>query len=220
MITPDEGLKSAKILASKNKALFVRAERVFGKTITPFVGNWPKSVAVAHVVNVNPQLLTVPPITSDRRRGFMYASYAAVNKSGVAWQKLDEPVTGAYVWGYDVNSTSLSLYTSNQTVFTEPNEDFWKCAYAAHIVGPSTFNYIWNRRTSSYTLTFANLLDGVNNLNKNLPNWPIVKLKTALFIGCNYVFELARGRGSMVSTGYGIQPVLTAGSMQQIFIEQ
>lgn len=182
-------------------------------------GHAPKALALGHLVNVNPQLETSPGFTEDRRRGFMFASVSAVNDAGLKWASLDEPNTCAYVWGRDINATSLSTYTKNKNLFTEPGEDFWKTSYLAHRLGEVPFSIIWNARYRDEETIYASLIYAVNDWSRSIPGWSVLKLKKLALYDCPHVFELARRGGSFLTEGYGIQPVLNKTNMKEIMLQ-
>jgi len=206
-LTPTDGLLTAKKLAREDRSKYNFTNQRFGRVLNKYVGHLPNSVSFGHVMWVNPALESTPPVTKDRRRGYLYATIAAVRKANIAWEQLDDVLTCSYVWGRDINETSLNLYTTNPNIFSSPNEDFWRCAYLAHILGPTAFSVIWSSRNTELDTVYAGLLYAVNNLSRMLPGWPILKLKKEVFVGCAYVFEVAKQGGSLTTEGFGIQPV-------------
>ena len=217
-LTPEDGLRSAKKLASEKWDDYQLALRTYGNTINQFLGHLPKSIAIGHLLRVNPALEAVLPITGDRRRGFMYATFEGARIADIAWEDLDDPTTCAYIWGRDINDASSWLYTNNVSVFTSPDEDFWRCAYLAHVLGQTTFSLIWTTRDTLQPTAYGSLISRIDNLRKSLPGWPIIKLKKTVFVDCAFVFEIAKRGGSLVSIGYGIQPIPNQNQIMQIFV--
>ena len=218
MLTSLEGLASAKLKAARDAAKFAMATRLYGNILAQFMGHWPRNIAMGHLLWVNPGLKTILPILSGRR-GFMMARREDATFSEVAWEKLDELTPCAYVFGCGVNRTSLSFYTENLSVFLTAGEDFWRCSYLKYILGDAAFTTLWDRRDETAATVYAGLLDAVESTTKSLPGWPLVQLKHTTFLGCNYVFEMAKRGGGFVGTGFGIQPVLSRGQMQQIYTQ-
>jgi|GEM_PF-5975086 len=216
-LTPEDGLKSARKLAAEKWDDYYIALRTYGGTINQFLGHLPKSVAIGHLLRVNPGLEAVLPISKDRRRGFIYATIEAANKANIAWEELDDVTTCAYIWGRDINETSLWLYTNDTSVFTSPDEDFWRCAYLAHVLGKTPFSRVWSTRDVRQPTVYGSLIASIDNLRRNLPGWPIIQLKKTVFVGCAFVFEIAKRGGSLVSKGYGIQPVPNRNQVMQVF---
>jgi hypothetical protein len=216
-LTPEDGLRSAKKLASEKWDDYAKANLTYGNTLIPFLGHLPKTIAMGHLLRVNPKLQPVLPVTKDRRRGFMLATIEAAHEANVAWENLDNVTTGAYIWGRDINYTSLKLYTTDTSVFASPGEDFWRCAYLAHVLGETPFKRVWAGRDTSQPTVYGGLVASVDNLRQRIPGWTIIQLKKTVFVECAFVFEIAKRGGSLISEGYGIQPVLTKSQYLDIF---
>jgi len=211
------GQRCAQRMALNNTELYRDAQRVFGRTIDPYLGDAPKALGLAHLIHVNPKLEIAPTPSKDRRRGFMFTTIAMANVVEVKWEQLDDPITCAFVWGCDINADARSLYSANQTLFTEVNADFWKCAYLKHVLGDMAFQAIWDIRDTSQSTVYDSLLYAVNNLSRSLPGWPVIKLHHQVLVGCAYVFEVAKRSGGLYSSGYGLQPVLKKNNFEQVY---
>ncbi len=216
-LTPEDGLRSAKKLAAESWDDYTRANLTYGNVIIPFLGHVPKTIAIGHLLRVNPKLLPTLPVTKDRRRGLMLATIEAVHEADIAWDDLDDMTTGAYIWGRDINSTSLSLYTTYPSLFTSPDKDFWRCAYLLHVLGKTPFDRIWATRDTTQDTVYDSLMVSVNQLQRRLPGWSVIQLKKTVFVECAFVFEIAKAGGSLISEGYGIQPVLAQSQYLHVF---
>jgi len=197
--------------------LYHQAAEKFGKVITAYLGDFPKTLAIGHVLRVNPKLETAPDVSKDMRRGFMFARRQYAIEAQVTWSKLDEPRTGAYVWGRDVNDASQTLYTANTSLFSSPNVDFWRCAYLKHTLGDAAFQQVWYTRDTTQSTVYDSLLYAVNNLRRKLPGWTIIKLKKTVFMDCEFVYQIALRGGTLNTKGFGIQPVLTENNFKEVF---
>lgn len=216
-LTIESGQISARQQALAATSLYREAVAKFGRTLDPYNGDAPKSLGISHLLRVNSSLETAPTPSTDRRRGFMFATVKMAEEAGVSWEKLDEPLTCAYVWGRDINSDSKNLYAANKSLFVSPNSDFWKCAYLKHVLGDTAFAMLWQSRDKTQATNYDALLYAVNNLTRSLPGWPIIKLRKTVLVDCAYVYELAKRGGGLTSSGYGIQPVLRKSSYEQVF---
>lgn len=213
----EDGQATAKQQALNATVLYREATLKFGRMLDPYCGDAPKSLAISHLLRVNPSLEVAPTPSQDRRRGFMFATAGMAEDAGIDWTKLDTPLTCAYVWGRDINRDSKALYIANQTTFAAPNSDFWKCAYLKHVLGDTAFSILWQSRDTTQSTQYNALLYAVNVLTRSLPGWPIIKLRKTVLVECAYVHELAKRGGGLTSTGYGIEPVLKKTSYEQVF---
>jgi hypothetical protein len=191
-------------MAAIDSSLYDLANRKYGRVITPLLGHVPKALAIAHLVRVNPNLLDVPPITLDRRRGFLAATQAGAAAAGLIWANLDNVDTCAYSWCREMNQCSLDLRNQNPEVFSESDADFWKCAYLRHVVGTPLFDVLWEQATNA---TYSGLVYSVNALVKSPLGWPVATLKKVVLVDLAYVFALASSKGPLLGLGFGIQPV-------------
>jgi hypothetical protein len=73
----------------------------------------------------------------------MKASVSEANTVNIRTEQLDEPPTCAFVFGREINRSALNLYTTYQSIFTQADENLWKCAYLFVALGAPTFNFIW-----------------------------------------------------------------------------
>ena len=216
-ITVESGRLAARVKAAQNIALFDTSNHTFGRLIDTYRADVPSGLALAHLVSVNPTLVTNPPIlSSDGKRGFMKASMPMAKEAGILWKNLDDPQTCAYVWGRDINKDSLNLYTTNRSLFEKPNKDFWSTVYLKHRLGDPTFNALFSRRDTTKTTVYDSVLYSVNALTRSVLGTPIISLKHLVLIECQFVIELAQKAGSLSSSGFGIQPVLSRDAVLQV----
>jgi len=216
-LTPERGQELAEVRAREASDLYRKAQRIFGQLISPYMGDAPPALGLAHVVGVNPALATAPTPTKDRRRGFMYATVDMAKAADIEWKNLDKPLTCAYVWGRDVNATAKSLYEEKAVWFPTIGTDFWKCTYFRYRFGPINFATIWAQRDSSQSTIFESLLYAVNTLSKPLQRLTVAQQKHLAMFECPYVFELSKYGGGMYSAGYGLEPVLSKNNYQQVY---
>lgn len=191
-------------MATIDLGLYDRANHKYGRTIAPLLGDIPRSLSLGHLLRVNPNLLDVPPITLDRRRGFLAATQAGASAAGLKWTNLDDPTTCAYSWCREMNQCSLDFYQQNSDLYDTPDSDFWKCSYLRHVVGTPLFDVLWEQATNA---TYSGLLYAVNALVKSPMGFSVSTLKKLVLVDLSYVFSLATKRGSLSSSGFGIQPV-------------
>ena len=213
-----DGQNSAERRAIADTQLYQKATARFGTIIEPYRGDAPLTLGLCHVLRVNPQLFVSPEPSKDRRRGFMFATIGMAREAGVKWEELDKPTTCAYIWGRDINADGKNLYSNNQTVFSEPDADFWKCAYMKHTLGDAAFKAVWAARDNTQPTVYASLLYAVNDLKRSLPGWPVMILRKTVLVDLPYVFEMTKRGGKLYSDGYGVEPVLTKNAFQQVFV--
>jgi len=218
-LTIASGKIDARSKAAASSNVYQEASDKYGRILLNYLGHFPKPLAIGHLLQVNPTLVDAPEITKDMRRGFMLARRQYAIEAGVDWSKLDTPRSGAYVWGRDVNDASQTLYTANTSLFSTPSTDFWRCAYLKHVLGDAPFQQVWDARGSQYDTVYESLLYAVNDLNRKLPGWTIIKLKKAVFVDCEYAYQIAQRMGSLTTAGFGIQPVLSQPNFEEVFAD-
>lgn len=216
-ITIESGARSAKFKAAQDSNIYREADNKFGGFLNPYLGDLPKGFAIGHLLRVNRKLLASPPFTEDRRRGFMLATINMARESRIEWSQLDDALTCGYVWGRDINSDALSLYTTYGDLFSKPGDDFWRTAYLRHVLGDTAFKALWGTRDTGQATIYDSLIYAVNARKKSLAGWPVIKLKNTVLVGCEYVYQIAKRAGSTTSKGWGIQPVMSRANMLQVF---
>jgi len=202
-------------MATIDMGLYDRANRKYGRMVTPLLGNIPRSLTIAHLLRVNPNLLDVPPITLDRRRGFLAATQFGAITAGLRWSDLDVPPSCAYSWCREMNQCSLDFYQQNDDIFAEPSSDFWKCSYLRHVVGIPLFDVLWEQATNA---TYSGLVNAVNSQTKSPMGLPVASFKKLVLVDLSYVFSLAVKKGSLSSSGFGIQPVTDRNRTSRILL--
>jgi len=216
-LTPERGQIAAVKKAISSTDEYRQAQRMYGRMIDPYLGDAPRALGLAHLVRVNPKLEAAPTPTRDRRRGFLFATITMAATAGIKWEKLDDPLTCAYVWGRDIYADSKKLYQEQSYWFTAGSTDFWKCVYLKHAFGDTAFSIIWKQRDTSQATVYDSLLYAVNALQRALPATTVVQQRRLAMTDCAYVFEMAKRGGGMNSAGYGIEPVLRQSNFQQVF---
>jgi hypothetical protein len=208
------------IITQRLRDLYESANRTYGHLVDKFKQDIPKNLALAHICDVNPGLLYVP-LTQAAHRGFMSTSIAAARRSNVPWGKLPDPLSCAYVWFTDANLTSYTLFTTYSTLFTTPNEDFWKCAYLNVVLEDSAFNALWTLTSPNALPTgvYPQLQAKVKTLRGSLPGWPVLKLQKQVLERMETLFALAKQYGPIVSTSPGRPPYLKGDDASRIFVE-
>lgn len=178
----------------------------------------PKSLAFAHILRVNPELESSPPLTWDQRKGVLRVTHSATTSTGISWDKAEELDSNAYIWGWDLNTAGPLFQRENKTLFPTPDTDFWQCLYAQHVFGPQVFDFLWKRRNPSSASQFESLVYAVTGWGKAIGGWSFTRLKTAVTVGLPYVFAVARINGTLTSKGFGIRPVMSTSRTQQTLI--
>lgn len=139
LLTPENGQQTAERQALASTGTYQQAQRQYGRLLDPYLGDAPRALGLAHLVRVNPKLEMTPTPSKDQRRGFMFATISSANTAGIKWEKLDDPLTCAYVWGRDINATSKKLYQEQSYWFPAIGADFWRCSYLRHVFGKLLF---------------------------------------------------------------------------------
>lgn len=216
-LTPETGSRLAQQMALNNADTYRSAIRHYGSLLAQYCEDFPNALALGHLVRVNPLMTPAPIPTIDRRRGFMFAPVSTLASIAVKWENLDDPTTCAYVWGYDVNVHAKHFYNDNSTLFTKPETDFWRCVYARHVLGSASFDVIWSRRDRSAEMAYNSFLYAVNNLKRSIPGWNIIRLKHTVFVDCAYSYELSKQSGTLLTDGFGREPVLNRQNLVEVF---
>lgn len=208
-LTVENGEKEAQRKAAADMALYKKAKGLFNWIFEKYHSDVPISLGLGHLLSVNRNLSVKPPVTRDQRRGFLLAPRQIASNAGVPWENLDDTNTCTYIWYRDINGIGKYLHENNPTLFTSPNEDFWKCVYLQHRLGLSVFKVLWNSRDTSQSSVYNSLLYAVSNITRQVAGLSPVELRKLVFSDCAYVFILAKKEVPLQSTGYGIEPVLT-----------
>jgi hypothetical protein len=209
---------NAEIAARRDLDLYKRAVQKFRRMLDPMLNDIPKTLAYAHILRVNTTLEATPAPTWDQRKGFLRVTHAATTATGISWDSVEDLDKNSYVWAWDLNSAGLPFQRANISFFSEPTEDFWKCLYARHVLGPQVFDFLWKRRDTTFPSQFDALVYTVTLWGKHIAGWSYVRLKTTLTIELPYVFAVAKINGILSSKGFGIRPVMDSGRTLQTLI--
>ncbi len=219
-MTIEYGLTAAIQLAQRNTAQFDNAVIRYGSRVDLYIGEAPRTLLLAHILRINPQLVETP-IFKDYRVGFMGVTPLQASTAEVDMSKISgDPAICAYVFSRELNRVSYDLYTTYPDLFTETNEDFWRCAYLRITLGDLMFDTIWNLHPPASTddSIYDVLLYSVNNLNKSIMGMRPSKLKALVFKDCEFVFQLASLKGSLITSGPGIEPVPASSDAANVFM--
>jgi hypothetical protein len=209
---------NAEIAARRDLDLYKKAVQKFGRLLTPVLGDIPKSLAFAHILRVNSNLETDPVMTWDQRKGFMRVTHASTTAAGIKWDEVGDLNKNSYVWGWDMNDGGPAFHTANSSFFPEPTEDFWKCLYTKHAMGPQVFNFFWTRRNVAADMQYDAVIAGVSSWGKHVAGWSNVRLKALTNIELPYVFAVSKINGTLSSSAFGLRPVLSANRTQQTLL--
>ena len=209
------------MLSTLLKTLYLIAEQKYGNLFEKVRQDIPRNLAIAHVCAVNPYLVD-DPVSKDYRQGFTMTSIAASRRANVDWERLTDPLSCAYAWCTDANRASYLLYSGNPTLFTTPNEDFWKCAYLKIVLEDTAFKALWSMASpvaGNPVGVYGQLKAAVTSLRASLPGWPVTKLKNQVLSKMETTFDLAKLHGPLSSTGPGRPPYLSDNDTSRIFVE-
>ena len=219
-MTVERGLVAAQQLAQRNRSLFDEAVRRYGSIIDTYLGNAPRTLLIAHVLRVNPNLYTSPTY-ADYRGGFMGAS---VEQSYEAETDMSEvksnPAVCAYTYSRDINRACYSLYTTYESYFPKTGEDLWRCAYLRTTLGDTKFRILWDMHAPTSAdagAVYEVLRYSVNTLSKALVVQGVTQVKALVLKDCEFVFQLAKLKGTLRTDGPGIEPVPPSAQAASIF---
>jgi hypothetical protein len=218
-MTQERGLNAAIALASRNRVQFDKGVLRYGQIIDRYRGEAPRTLLLSHILRVNPTLFA-KPIFKDYRYGFMGATFQQAKNAEVSTRKISsDPAVCAYVYSRELNRVSYNLYTSYPDLFTKANEDLWRCAYLRTTLEDPAFFSLWEMQppTSVDESIYDILLNSVNDLNKALMGISPSVVKELVFKDCEFVFQLAKLKGSLVSDGPGIEPVPPSSDAANVF---
>lgn len=218
-MTIERGLAAAIQLAQRNLTQYDNAAIKYGSIIDLYIGEAPRTLLLAHILRVNPQLYPSPSFT-DYRRGFMGVTPFQANNAEVEMSKISgNPAVCAYVYSRELNRVSYDLYTTYSTLFTELDEDLWRCAYLRTTLGDAAFEYLWDLHppTSADESKYDVLLYSVNNLDKALLGMRVPLAKELVLKDCEFVFQLVSLKGTFLTSGPGIEPVPLSENAASIF---
>jgi len=239
------GQRAADEKAVRDASLYATARQQFGGAVGAMRGDAPVGLLLGHVLRVDPSLSLSPPVQKDRRVGFMKASVNEARTVNIRTEQLQEMETCAFVYGREINRAALSVYTTYTSLFTEADENFWKCAYLYTTLGSALFTELWNAASPGVVSTvkpiqvpagrgrfnweiesttssdstnkaYDDLLYVVNNLTSAPPGWRLEPFKRLVLLDCEYVYALWRRYGASRLEGFGTLPVLQNSQMRTI----
>ena len=220
-MTIERGLDAAIALARRNTKQFDNAVWRYGGIIDTYLGEAPRTLLLSHILRVNPTLFKTPKF-KDYRYGFMGATFQQAKNAEVSTAKISgDPAVCAYVYARELNRVSYNLYTTYSNLFTDTGEDLWRCAYLRVTLEDAAFFSLWDMHapTSADPNVYDNLLYSVNNLNTALMGQSVAAVKELILKDCEFVFQMASAKGSMITSGPGIEPVPPSRDAAGIFTE-
>jgi hypothetical protein len=220
-MTIERGLDAAIALTRRNIEQFNNAVRRYGNIIDTYLGEAPRTLLLAHILRVNPTLYESPKY-KDYRYGFMGATFQQAKNAEVSTAKISvDPAVCAYVYARELNRVSYDLYTTYSNLFTETGEDLWRCAYLRTTLEDAAFFSLWEMHppTSADPSVYDILLYSVNNLDTALMGQSVAAVKELILKDCEFVFQMASVKGSMITSGPGREPVPPSKDAAGIFTE-
>ena len=199
-LTIDSGKRDAFHMAKLNGDAYKTVETIFGTYIDRYLGDAPRCLPLAHILRCNSDLANVPG-------GYMRTSDTHAHDAGMTPTDMLDPQNSIYAWLKALNEDSLYLYTTYPSVFTDYNEDFWRCAYLRHQLGEASFAKLWLDAGITGAHAYDALTEHVVETRKSIITWPVRKLKTFVLYECEFTFQLAKLRGILRSKGPGRVPV-------------
>jgi len=220
-MTIEYGLTAAINLARRNVRQYAKAVQQYGSRVDMYLGEAPRTLLLSHILRINPQLVQ-SPVFKDQREGFMGVTPLQASTAEVDMSKISEnPAICAYVYSRELNRVSYNLYTTYPDLFTEPREDLWRCAYLRTTLGDVMFNALWSLHppVSTDDNIYEVLRYSVNTMRKSLMGIRASKVKVLVLKDCEFVFQLALLKGSLSTSGPGIEPVPASSDAADLFTE-
>lgn len=218
-ITPELGKKAAITMAKNNTRSYEIVSRRYGATLDKYRGQTPRALVLAHVLRINPALITDPVYEGRDDRGFMKVSTEDAYEAKVDWKKLNEESIAAYAWLYALNNRAKRMHADHSKLFSEYAEDFWRTIYLNQSLGDAFFNYLWDiaNPTVNDTSIYDKLLYTVNAHQKNAYNYTAEELRVLVMKEIEFVFQLALLKGNMSTTKPGENPTPFLGDYPELF---
>lgn len=200
-ITIDVGKKAATVMAKTNVDAYEKVSQRHGTVLDKYRGVSPRVLSIAHVLRINPSVITNPTYEGRDDRGFMKVSIEDARASGVDWDKMGDPEVAAYVWLSNFNLRASALSNTHGKLFSEYGEDFWRTVYLRQSLGDALFDYIWNTNvpTIEDDTVYGKLLYTVNINNKTAYNLTAERLKVLVFKEIEFTYQLASIKGNLFS---------------------
>ncbi len=206
-----------RVLASTT--LYDEADRKYGRLISLLRGNAPRSLGVAYLIQVNPDVEDTPDSTIRSKRGCMQTDTKTAKELNIPEERMDTPATSIYLWSREFNSLASTFYTNKSALFSIPGEDFWKTVYLNYILGSDAFGHIW-RAANPVIIggVYDSLLYVVNAGGLEIPGYPDSVLRTIVLGECEFTYALWKLKGKFVTEGFGILPVPSKTLYNQIYM--
>jgi hypothetical protein len=213
------GLSAAKALVTHNGARYAMARRRYIGLAGQYCNDIPQSLLFAHITRVNPSFDVAPTAPTAQENpliantaGLLRVPITYLKDAGITTRLANDVEMCTWVWCKSFNEDAKYLYRTYPGLFPEANEDFWRCAYARTSLGDVYFDYLWteSRLTSLHTGKVWSHITALLELrNKALGNMTASQLKNYVFYEFEYVFQLAKTKGHVHSTGFGSEPALS-----------
>jgi hypothetical protein len=211
-LTIENGILNAKTKIRGAQEDAGRAIALYNSYINKFRQDCPLAYVIGHLLIVNPELSTAPPI-SKNARGFLRVPANSLSKAQVSWDKLDDPTVCAYAWCYNINSAALDLHTKYAKAFTISNKSFWDTSYIKLILGDPLFYFLWERRDTTIADPYLSILTYIEQITKTRMSVSPLDLKRIAFQQCLFVSEFSKRTAIKNLSGWGTLPVLNQTDM-------
>lgn len=211
------GLSAAKALVKHNGARYAMARRRYVGLAGQYCSDVPQAILFAHITRINPsfdQAPTAPAIQDNpliaNTVGYLRIPLTYIKDAGLTARMANDIEMCTWVWAKSFNEDSRYLYKTYPNLFPFSNEDFWRCAYARTSLGDVLFDYVWSESlvTSSHTgRVWDRITEMLEIRTKAIANLSALQLKKYLLFEFEYVFQLAKTKGIVHSSGFGKEPV-------------
>ena len=215
--TKATGYSAALALVRHNNPRFAKAQRNLANFAAQYCIDIPTSLFFAHVIRVNPDMVAAPIAPSAEENVLISNTYGmfrntptAATDCGVAPAALVDPEMSAYVWCKTCNMDAATLKNSYSAWFPTASEDFWRCAYAKTALGDHIFDALMSEAALNST-HISNVWEHITNVvegrKKGIGPLSVLHLKKYVLFELEFVAQLARLKGRMYSTNFGIEPL-------------
>lgn len=215
--TKDTGYSAAVALVKHNLVRFSMAQRNLATLASQYCTNIPTAFFFAHVIRVNPDMVHAPTAPSFEENPLLHDSYGMFRNSptaatdcGVAPAILTDPEMSAYVWCKACNVDARYIKGAYSAWFPEPSEDFWRCAYARTCLGDYTFDALLSEaaiNSNHISNVWERLTSVVSTRKKGIGPLSVIQLKKYVLFEFEFVAQLAKLKGRLYSSGFGIEPL-------------
>ena len=199
--------------AKSDKIPFLRADSSYGRIIESVRGNAPRFFVVGHILRVN------HPLTPNLLDGFLRATIDQARDAGLEQADMSNPLKCAFAFCRDLNVNGVQLYNSSPSLYEKADVDFWQTAYLRQTLGYGIFKYIWDR-VPHYTGATYNEINKYIRANGLVPTYTTPIIQKLVLNDLEYVKELWKLKGPLVSEGFGVIPHLDDSLAAKIFMEK